>query len=472
MSKVDTTRTFGHELRAAREKNSWPVHNMARNSGVTEAVWRQWEADEVIPTARQFNKITGSLRSMRVWRDWVRQQNNKPKPIVLTEQRVLAHPTTPPPLPARTVAETEPAPRPVVVVSNIPMAVTAATVPGVKEALASPAHGIKPPVHGTFGEVLKAERTAANLSQEELGRMLDVTGNAVTRWEHDEFAPVKENLDKLMSLFPALAKAPAPGSQDIPKPIGQTENKAQPAGRPSGKPAPAPAPPPEADVTIDGLSFGAALAKVRLASGLERLDLAQKIGVSRRVVQGWELGERLPIPEHIDAIMGIFPSLAPFEFQPSARTGSDGAPTFGDALRLEREHAGMHRTDLAKLIGMSHWTVQVWEYDRYPPKPIMYARLCEIFPDLAKGPKPPVIPGETAPMPVAAVPTIAAPVVATTPPAAPSGPSGIGGFIKLMAAARKVEASGSADAVRHLLREGQATGATVADLLLLLDGGA
>lgn len=74
----------------------------------------------------------------------------------------------------------------------------------------------------TFGDALQAERKREGLDQEDLGAMLDppVTGQAVSAWETNGSTPVLVNLGQLYDLFPNLALAPKPHSQDIPVPNG------------------------------------------------------------------------------------------------------------------------------------------------------------------------------------------------------------------------------------------------------------
>jgi transcriptional regulator with XRE-family HTH domain len=71
-----------------------------------------------------------------------------------------------------------------------------------------------------FGEALRRARVAEGMSQEELGQLLGVTGQAVAHWESERNAPVRDSYSKLLDLFPVLARCPAPPTQDIAVPDG------------------------------------------------------------------------------------------------------------------------------------------------------------------------------------------------------------------------------------------------------------
>lgn len=72
----------------------------------------------------------------------------------------------------------------------------------------------------TFGEALARERLREGMTQDELAELLDVSGQAVSHWEIDRNAPVLAHYTALLDLFPDLALAPEPPTQDIDKPNG------------------------------------------------------------------------------------------------------------------------------------------------------------------------------------------------------------------------------------------------------------
>jgi transcriptional regulator with XRE-family HTH domain len=160
------------------------------------------------------------------------------------------------------------------------------------------------PAPRSFGEALKRARVHEGLSQEELGDMLGVVGQAVSEWETDGNTPVREHYEKLVDLFPALKDGPTPDYRDIPKPDGgrgQTRDHVtlrgadtQPpipsasAPTPDSKPPPWPLKPTPSSITAlvgspqkaltpfekAGAEYARALHNAKLASA--RLDAAEK----------------------------------------------------------------------------------------------------------------------------------------------------------------------------------------------------
>lgn len=76
-----------------------------------------------------------------------------------------------------------------------------------------------------FGVALYLERTGRSMTAVEVGNLLNVSDNAVLRWEGGVNAPVHENYVKLCELFPALRKAQLPASKNAEKPVGNRSRK-------------------------------------------------------------------------------------------------------------------------------------------------------------------------------------------------------------------------------------------------------
>lgn len=72
----------------------------------------------------------------------------------------------------------------------------------------------------TFGRALSAARVAATYSQDDIGALLEVTGQAVSAWEVGTAAPVREHYEELLRMFPELKTAPEPEWRDIAPPDG------------------------------------------------------------------------------------------------------------------------------------------------------------------------------------------------------------------------------------------------------------
>ncbi len=425
---VEHRRTFGQDLKRVREARRISLHDCAHITRASEADVLAWEADEKIPSRAELGRLCQAMNSLRSWKN----------ALHTAPDIVLAAMTDTPPEEPRTSA------------NMITVAMLADTLPDASDA----------PLR--FGPALAGERLAARLTEDEIAKLVGVTGQAVSHWETENNAPIQAHYDALVSLFPNLALAAKPSCRDIDKPSGGAgiEREAPPVAEP--------APPPvAASEPTAPMSFGKALASERVKAGLERLDLAQRLSVSRRVVQGWELDERIPVDEHLARLLAEFPALTPppsVPVPPPAPTPEGKAETFGKALQREREHAGLHRTDLAAELGLSHWTVQTWEHDRWPPKPAMHDRLVKMFPALASAPSP--RPGDPKNPPKEPA-DMANPALQSVPVIAPA-PSNIGGMISLLSAVRRVEGSADLGKMLALLREADRAGVTVADLARLL----
>ncbi|WP_437285628.1 helix-turn-helix domain-containing protein [Sorangium sp. So ce406] len=61
-------------------------------------------------------------------------------------------------------------------------------------------------------------RSAAGLSQDELGELMEVRQSTVCQWESGVMNPIASHYTQLLDLFPALKFAPRPDSRDQEKP--------------------------------------------------------------------------------------------------------------------------------------------------------------------------------------------------------------------------------------------------------------
>ena len=77
----------------------------------------------------------------------------------------------------------------------------------------------------SFGDVIKALRTKAGLSQKKLANALGVSQQAVARWEIDNYAPTADTLAKIADYFGVtidylLERSATPGQNYIDFPVG------------------------------------------------------------------------------------------------------------------------------------------------------------------------------------------------------------------------------------------------------------
>lgn len=183
---------FGAALQAARTKRGYSLANLAKGLGkVNQETIRAWEAGYTAPgkvelrqlfmMAPELKRFEAHLRSGNYTCEHVPDNYPPPQGVELPEFEFKTS------LPSG--------------VGLPPLEVRA-----------------KPP--RTFGEALRRERTKAALSDEQLAELVGVTRAAVGWWEADRNAPVRENYEQLLSLFPALREAPEPDWRDIEKPSG------------------------------------------------------------------------------------------------------------------------------------------------------------------------------------------------------------------------------------------------------------
>ena len=494
-------RTFGQDLRRVREDRRLTLHHCAHIAQTSEGAVRAWEAGEEVPSRAELGRLTTAFRCLKLWKVALTAYGLAlGAAAVLVDRPGAPHdraalkasleflpPTVWPPTSAVSAAgyvgggceddhgadgdeygepfDEEAADEAALIAEAIEAEAAAAMAP------ASAAVGATVR-HETFGLGLLFERTAAGLTQEEVGKLLSVTNQSVSCWELDLMVPIAMHYEGLLGLFPGLALEPKPAVQNIDKYHLAHDATGGTAGGGPGEDVP------EKEATVDRtlgarLTFGQQLMKERIGAGLERLDLAHRLNVSRRVVQGWELCERLPIPQHLARLLVEFPTLKP----PDLRAPLPPPPvrlrqprTFGEALKLEREYAGMHRSDLAKALHASHVAVRMWEIDRCLPSAPVHVQLCEMFPRLTSfsvslGEQLDLIPAEVPPM---AVQNQSPMPASPASPASPVGSLPIGGLLSLLSAVRRVETCADSGKMTTLLLEAERAGIGVSDLLRLL----
>lgn len=180
--------------------------------------------------------------------------------------------------------------------------------------------------------------------------------------------------------------------------------------------------------------WGQALSLARMARGWSVKDLVNHAArdVTPAIIKRWEIGDDRPKPRQMDVLRKFLPSLHDFDDllpvdlradpgqkrkQPRAeppelaevpstaeitRWVGPMPPTFGRALAFCREKAGLGQRDLALEMGVAGSTISNWEADRggggkssgtqFRMILEVYEKLCDFFPMLAYGPKPPFSP--------------------------------------------------------------------------------
>lgn len=170
---VSTPAEWGATLRREREAAGRNVASLCDGVSVKQSRWRAFEDGSELPSRPEYHRMCLQLRRMRLF-----------PPPAFPDKR-----------------EAKPQDEPVPHVEPMPAAPTE-----------RPAK--------TWGEGLIREREREEVTQDEIGQLVGVTGQAVSAWERGVAAPVEEHYEKVCQLFPRLRTLPKPGSRDIPPPDG------------------------------------------------------------------------------------------------------------------------------------------------------------------------------------------------------------------------------------------------------------
>lgn len=190
-SKPADKQEFGNVLRFLRIKQGLSHHDLATQVGETQDLIKSWEDSRDTPTVAQVKRLCGTLPKVRHFLHT----------LPLGYDRLLAG----------SKAE-EFGFRPIH---------TLADIDKDEDDLRKDLADLKrTSFTKTFGGYLRYYRLEQGLSQDELGTLVGVSGQAVSAWEADLASPVRDNYDKLLSLYPKLKEAPEPPMLSRPMPDG------------------------------------------------------------------------------------------------------------------------------------------------------------------------------------------------------------------------------------------------------------
>ncbi len=144
--------------------------------------------------------------------------------------------------------------------------------------------------------------------------------------------------------------------------------------------------------TLKPTHIGEALKSSRREAKWSPADVCRYLpGVAAHVYMSWEEAERPSIPEqHRNKLAEVFPELAtvlPHEAPPALKLVRSFT-TFGEALKFEREQAGLELDELGKLTEVSARACKSWEDGDANPVRDNYVKLLDLFPGLHQAPKP------------------------------------------------------------------------------------
>lgn len=123
----------------------------------------------------------------------------------------------------------------------------------------------------------------------------------------------------------------------------------------------------------------ARLVEARRRQGATQLDVAEALGLTPMSVSGWEQGEDAPTPAHLIRWARALGCTVRVVDQSGCWLWARPAPSVGETpeeywirctiliLRETRQEAGLLQRHIAERIGVSEWTVQMWENGRRLP---------------------------------------------------------------------------------------------------------
>lgn len=238
-------------------------------------------------------------------------------------------------------------------------------------------------------------------------------------------------------------------------------------------------------------TWGQAMAHCRIQAGLSYRDVADRCGASVNEVRDWEMGLAVPkrpqlkrmqnmcfrqiryftflLPEELRAPPTVKPADPDEAFvleqateppPPDLMRVRPEPKTFADALKYAREEEGLSRQDLAEVLEVTDGAIRAWEERESKPYVHNYEKLLQLFPAIARVPRPAdmrvfaaaapkQVAVPSAPSPAPAVPVIVSPAVRTIAPAEEAGAA----YGRAMAEAKRARAAvTSAEAQLEALR--------------------
>ncbi len=228
-------------LQEARVADRLTVHEIAKNAGISEATYREWESGVSAPTRVQLRRMRHAIR--------LEPQLPTPTPPATVMGQAFAR--------AGVVAVASPTP----VVEPVPPAPIVEVKPPAPPPPAEPADA---PNNGrgwrAFGVALRSERQREGLIQSALGDILGVHGTTVGQWEGGDIHPLRKHYDALVALLPRLAEVHVSTAD-----MKGWEKPGRAAGATASAPALLPAPAPTAAPAAGGGDPLSAIDRVILA---------------------------------------------------------------------------------------------------------------------------------------------------------------------------------------------------------------
>ena len=202
------------------------------------------------------------------------------------------------------------------------------------------------------GNTIKELRTEAGMTQEELGKLLNVQNAAVSKYESGKIPLTGETLLKLSKIFNVSTDylLGAEGGN-----VTELEEKEPETGT--------------------ALKFGNRLRELRVSEGITQLQMAVILDTSKSNISKYEAGTVEPGMDTINEIARFFKVTTDYLFG----LEKGGNTMLGKRINELRRASGMTQEELGKKLGVVKSTISLWESDSSEPNHAATIALAKLF---------------------------------------------------------------------------------------------
>lgn len=248
-------KSFSKRLEEEYKAHNYSVRRCAEQARVSETVFRGWCVGNGQPTKVQLQQIFGANTSLVHYLDPV------PKPhLGAAADDVEPEPVTkaPPPMPSGALGSLgamASALKKAGITVKAPIVAPVITQPEPSKPIALPAEPVRVGVQPStepWNVILRAWREGEGLTLDDVGDMMELSGNTIGGWERGDYLPIAAHVAKLRTLVSALEGVVIPDARVQAKPgpalgtPGHTQKAATSGGAQAAPlpaaPAPQPAP--------------------------------------------------------------------------------------------------------------------------------------------------------------------------------------------------------------------------------------
>ena len=202
------------------------------------------------------------------------------------------------------------------------------------------------------GNTIKELRTEAGMTQEELGKLLNVQNAAVSKYESGKIPLTGETLLKLSKIF-NVSTDYLLGAEE--RAVMEPEENEPETGT--------------------ALKFGNRLRELRVSEGITQLQMAVILDTSKSNISKYEAGTVEPGMETINEIARFFEVTTDYLF--GMETG--GNTMIGGKIADLRKELGLNQEELAERLNVKQPTVANWELDRREPDLETVKKIASLF---------------------------------------------------------------------------------------------